>query len=495
MHDSIPSGGRLSILLFRVQTAAGIMKSTFRRTLMLALVTAGWTSFSAWALLAAPGTAQTTDPPSLVWGASPTEEPPPSRTLWDRLSEGASALLHHDAHHEALDRAVARLGAPAWHQAGLRGKAVKIAILDSGFRGYRQALGKVLPRTVVVRSFRRDHNLEARDSQHGILCGEVIHRLAPEAELLLVNWEPEQPGQFLEAVRWARGQGAQIISCAIIMPTWSDGEGGGSVHRHLRAALGTGRRPNDGLMFVSAGNTALRHWGGAYRPGKDGWHQWVKGRMDNPIHPYPGANLSVELTGPGSGRYELVVLDTTARREVGRAGSLTADGYCSAVVRLVPRPGHGYAVRLRRLDKEQRGPGAAAGRLHLTVLGGRLSHATPAGSIPFPGDGEEVVAVSAVDTRGRRQSYSSCGPNGHRLKPDLSAVVPFPSDWRPGQPFSGTSAAAPQAAGLAALLWSRYPDWSADRVRTALEKSARPPAPGHATESGHGTVRLPRLGR
>jgi hypothetical protein len=469
------------------------MKRTFRRGLVLALVTAGWLSLSALVLLAAPGGETEVDRPAVVRGASPTEEPPPSRTLWDRLSDGASSLLHrhdHDSHHEALALAVGRLGAPAWHQAGLRGKGVKVAILDSGFRGYRRALGTVLPRSVKVRSFRRDANLEARDSQHGILCGEVIHRLAPEAELLLVNWEAQQAGQFLEAVRWARGQGAAIISCAIIMPTWSDGEGGGSVHRHLRAALGSGQHVGDGLMFVSAGNTALRHWGGLYRPGKDGWHLWTSGKLDNAIHPYDTDSVSVELTGPGPGRYDVVVLDSTARREVGRCRSVNVDGRFSAVVRFVPQHGHRYAVRLRRPPEDRTGA-TAAGRFHLTVLGGRLSCATPAGSIPFPGDGEEVVAVSAVDAKGRRQAYSSCGPNGRRGKPDLSAVVPFPCDWRPAQPFSGTSAAAPQAAAVAALLWSRYPGWTAEQVRTALEKAAHRTGTGHSSESGHGVVHLP----
>ncbi len=101
-----------------------------------------------------------------------------------------------------------RLGVDRWHLAGYRGQHVKIAILDSGFRGYQSFLGKALPATTLVHSFRRDGNLEAKDSQHGILCGEVVHALAPDADLLLANWEPDQPEQFLNAVRWAREQGA-----------------------------------------------------------------------------------------------------------------------------------------------------------------------------------------------------------------------------------------------------------------------------------------------
>ncbi len=100
------------------------------------------------------------------------------------------------------------LGVQSWLEQGFRGKGVKVAVLDSGFRGYGNYLGKGLPTKVQTRSFRKDGNLEARDSQHGILCGEVIHTLAPDAELFFANWEPNQPATFLEAVRWARSGGS-----------------------------------------------------------------------------------------------------------------------------------------------------------------------------------------------------------------------------------------------------------------------------------------------
>src|SRR5580765_1078385 len=77
----------------------------------------------------------------------------------------------------ARDRArlFGRLGVDRWHAAGLRGQGVKVAVIDSGFRGYRSFLGSALPRNVLARGFRTDGDLEARDSQHGILCSEIIH--------------------------------------------------------------------------------------------------------------------------------------------------------------------------------------------------------------------------------------------------------------------------------------------------------------------------------
>ncbi len=392
--------------------------------------------------------------------------------------DGSADLLAERARH------MTRTGAVAWHEAGARGQGVKVAILDTGFRGYRAHLGKALPPRVTARSFRADGDLEARDSQHGILCGEVVHALAPAAELLLATWEPDRPEQFLEAVRWARHQGARVLSCSVIMPTWSDGEGNGPIHRELRGLVGDGAGAGDALFVASAGNTAERHWSGPLRPGAGGWHEWRAGVVDNPLRPWGDEAVSVELCASRDVAFEVRVWDATTGDEVGRArGRSSPDGSCAAV-RFVPETGRAYRVRVRRVEGE-------GGTFHVVALGANLDQVSARGSIAFPGDGPEVVAVGAVGADGRRAEYSSCGPNSRQPKPDLVAMEPFPSLWR-GQPFSGTSAAAPQAAALAALLWSRAPRWTARRVRQALVESARDLAePGHDCETGYGLIALP----
>src|SRR6516162_3527308 len=74
---------------------------------------------------------------------------------------------------------LARLGVESWHRAGVRGAGVKVAIVDSGFRGYRDHLGKDLPPRIAVHAFHLGGNLEVRDSDHGILCADIIHAIAP----------------------------------------------------------------------------------------------------------------------------------------------------------------------------------------------------------------------------------------------------------------------------------------------------------------------------
>jgi hypothetical protein len=412
-----------------------------------------------------------------------------------RVGEISPAPMQERARH------IADLGVENWHQAGYRGRGIAIAILDSGFRGYRTQLGRALPQRVAVHAFRADHDIEARESQHGVLCAEVVHALAPEARLILANWEPDQPGSFLEAVRWARTQGARIISCSLIIPSWSDGEGGGSVHDTLARLLGTGREPSDLLFFACAGNTAQRHWAGRFHANAQGFHEWLPGQTSNALRPWGKDRVAVEVYGPVGRDYDLQVREEHSDRLVGHSAihwgfdecdlpGVKKHGGC-AVVRFLPEPERRYSIRLFHAGRAK---GDVSDKFHLVVLGGSLERATATGSISFPADGDRVQAVGAVDCEGRRLYYSSCGPNSRRPKPDFVAPVPFASLLR-DRAFAGTSAAAPQAAGLAALWWSRHPDWTAERVRLAMRESARDLGPkGHDWETGYGLVHLPQIG-
>lgn len=411
-------------------------------------------------------------------------------TTADEPTANTAPPLSPEAVLEQRKRLFARLGVDRWHKAGQLGRGLKIAILDSGFRDYKAALGKALPAKVTTRSFRQDGNLEARDSQHGILCGEVIHALAPQAELLFANWDFERPSTFLDAVRWAREQGANILSCSLIMPSWSDGEGGGDMNAALSRICGTGQQQGDMLFFASAGNIAQRHWYGTINRDSAGFHQWAADHRNNLITPWGNERVSVELYGKHCEMLELMVYDAVTNKPVGQSlASCTgsASGCPCAAVRFMPVLGKRYYVRVRNdlVPAKQRGE-----PFHLVVLGGGLHYTTSKGSIAFPADGAGAFTVGAVDSDGERLSYSSCGPNAC-LKPDFVAEVPFPSLWR-DRPFAGTSAAAPQAAGLAALVWGREPTWTAAKVAATLRQAARDLGPmGHDAETGHGLLTLP----
>lgn len=405
-----------------------------------------------------------------------SEEEAPRLTVADRTS---SAWLERR-------QEIERLGADLWQAEGFRGQGVKVAVLDTGFRSYRNFLGSVLPPQIEARSFRSDRNLEARNSQHGILCGEVIHAIAPDAQLLFANWDLDRPEEFLDAVRWARMEGARIVSCSVVTPSWSDGDGDGEIHRELSSVLGPPGGPGGLLCFASAGNTTERHWGGVFQAGKDGFHQWQPGQIDNPITPWARDPVSVQLYGHPGSEYDLIVLDSENEEVITEAHTDNHHGdWTSAVVRFLPTEGHGYFVRTR-LTSGHGGP------FHLTTMESSLGYTTARASVCFPGDGPEVVAMGAVDYGKHRVWYSACGPNSRQPKPDFVATIPFPSLWR-SRPFAGTSAAAPQGAALAALCWCRHPEWNADQIRAALRAAAEDLyTPGPDCETGYGLIRLPR---
>ena len=81
------------------------------------------------------------------------------------------------------------------------------------------------------------------------------------------------------------------------------------------------------------------------------------------------------------------------------------------------------------------------------------------------------------------------------LQPTLQTILKWPDGRIPRcrtQPFGGTSAAAPQAAGLAALWWSKHLDWTAGQVKQAMRDSALDLGPpGHDYETGYGMLKLP----
>ncbi len=105
----------------------------------------------------------------------------------------------------------------------------------------------------------------------------------------------------------------------------------------------------------------------------------------------------------------------------------------------------------------------------------------PGTSIHAANSLEEVITVAAVNSRHERIGYSSQGPGMFATqKPDLAAYSHFFGNYGPGrpagtahQPFdNGTSAAAPVAAGVGALLLSAFPDLDPAQLRDALISGA-----------------------
>jgi hypothetical protein len=355
-----------------------------------------------------------------------------------------------------------KLGVVRWHAAGYRGNGVKICVLDSDFAGYRAELGQTLPGRVTWRSFRRDGSLETPRSGHGLRAAQVIHSLAPGAELFFANWDPDSPQQFLDAVRWAKTQGVRIINCSITSAAWGDGQGGGPLHARLERLLGNGNAVNDPLFFCSAGNMALGHWVGLCAPGHSGLHEWKPGVIDNQLIPYGQMPIKIAILHKPGNVYEILVTEGGDREVIARRVSESGN-LASAGLSFTPRRNARYWLRVRLVRGK-------ASRFHCVVRYADLAITTDGDSVCcFPADNAAVVTVGASNWAGKRDATSAWG----RSKPELIAPVPIPGAGT-APSFGGTSAAAPQAAALAALLAESQPRWTAAQLRQALLRACRP---------------------
>jgi type VII secretion-associated serine protease mycosin len=100
--------------------------------------------------------------------------------------------------------------------------------------------------------------------------------------------------------------------------------------------------------------------------------------------------------------------------------------------------------------------------------------ADPAYPAAIPG----VLAVGATSQKDERASFSNSGSWMSVSAPGVGIFSTMPTyatkipHTKPYGPLSGTSMAAPMVAGLASLVWSKHPDWTAQQVRQRLEQTA-----------------------
>ncbi|HSJ57861.1 MAG TPA: S8 family serine peptidase, partial [Anaerolineae bacterium] len=176
---------------------------------------------------------------------------------------------------------VALTGADGWHAAGWTGESIRVGVLDLGFDGYRALLGSDLPESVVAASFVYGTEPDGSGEVHGTACAEIVHEMAPGAELYLAYYDGSTVSMG-QAVEWLMAQGVQIISnstTGVVGPmdgTEPDAEMVDDVVRR-------------GVLWVnSAGNSGMQHYRGAFED-SDG----------NALHEFPDATEAMILYAYG----------------------------------------------------------------------------------------------------------------------------------------------------------------------------------------------------
>ncbi len=120
-------------------------------------------------------------------------------------------------------------------------------------------------------------------------------------------------------------------------------------------------------------------------------------------------------------------------------------------------------------------------------------------TLTTPADADGVIVVGATDRQGRGvEDYSSRGPAGSRARPHLvapggsalSGIETCIPGGRFGNAGAGTSFAAPQISGLAALLLDDNPDLLPDAVRETLIGGCTRFAAEDGNAQGAGLIKL-----
>jgi hypothetical protein len=169
--------------------------------------------------------------------------------------------------------------ADGWHAQGITGQGVKVGILDLGFAGYQDLLGQELPETVTVEMFGDDTDFASE--LHGTAVAEIVHEMAPDAELYLVYYDGSDAA-LGRAVTWLIDQDVDIISNS----TGSNG---------LSPMNGTGfaaelvdQVRDAGIFWVNAaGNEATSHYRGVYHDSDgDNIHEFLPDTPGLPFIPF-----------------------------------------------------------------------------------------------------------------------------------------------------------------------------------------------------------------
>lgn len=349
---------------------------------------------------------------------------------------------------------------------------------------------------VIARSFRSDGDLApaAPSGAEGTAALELVHRVAPYAELWFAN--PETELDYLAAVESLARDVDILVSDIVTHGHFPDGR---SIVSETVAEI-LARRDTRTRAFVQPiGNRAQGHYAGAYidaasHGGPRGHHLFASDAATegppaaeawNRITVPRASAISIFLTWqpnhPGAG-YRLMLVACDSGRPLGSDGgaddappeppdsvwyvnpSATAADVC-------------YAIR--------GGPGVSAPAvLNVTIAdpGGRAVHRfnTPSRSLLVPADTRAdiivVGAVSAADPD-RIEPFSSRGPTfDGRAKPDVVWLNRLAVSGAGGYaaPFVGTSASAAHLGGIAALLVELDPGVGRAELADVLRRTAVP---------------------
>ncbi|MEV0381261.1 LamG-like jellyroll fold domain-containing protein [Nonomuraea sp. NPDC050643] len=398
-------------------------------------------------------------------------------------------------------------GAPAWHEDGKQGAGVKVGILDVGFGRLEAAqAGGELPATGITTydgSCGPEHA-----SSHGTTMAEVVHDMAPRAELYLACVKDTL--DFDDAARWLKEQGVRVVNISLAFPGVARGDGAVTPGGADWSPAGVVRwlRASNVLVVAAAGNEAEKHWGGTFTDDdQNGWitisgasealsftvHGGSEVTLELKWDAWPTTTTDVDLyvmptaikpDGPNDPR----IVAKSIRPQAGTPAGLSP----VETVKLAAAGEEAVTYFAYVQVKEVQMPSAA--RYGLTAYGNAsgFSYTSGAGTIAEPATSPAALTVGAMRPEATSlERYSGRGPTiDGRRKPELASYtgVSTLTGGTGTRKLTGTSVAAAHVSGAAALLFGANPALDASQAQAELTSRTNPA--DLDDDWGHGLMEL-----
>lgn len=393
-----------------------------------------------------------------------------------------------------------------WHEVGHKGAGQKIGILDIfGTEELEFAItqGRLpSPSGSFCQSGGRSCAITVRNGgPHGVAVAEIIHRVAPEAELYLAT--VATIGDLAAAIDWFAAQGVTVINRSETSEFDGAGDGSGPT-----AAL-VNRAVSLDMVWVAAGGNAGgsadrsgQNWIGEFNdPDGNGFHNWANGseRMGFTCGFLLGMRWDDWDTASIATDYDIWIYDEETdlipeargedtQNEVAHRPLEHIDTRCSG-----PTDRDYLAIR-RFGDPQPDGVDRIQILGNQTVMDEWVSESAATGpGADSRSSGALTVGATVQPASSVLADYSSHGPTlDGRMGVDIAgpSCLPVPDFFN--FCFSGTSASAPAVTGVVAVMRGARVIDEATEVETLISRiTADQGAIGPDPQYGHGTLAIP----